>query len=111
VNSNIWILSLAGSIEIATTLILAALGALFTERAGVLNLGIEGMLLTSAITSFLVADASGRNHIYSVGTNANASVSRHSDCSHRTQSARQQKCSRCTKGSRNSIRSGRTLEK
>jgi simple sugar transport system permease protein len=45
--------------SIATTLILAALGALFTERSGVLNLGIEGMLLTSAITSFLVADASG----------------------------------------------------
>jgi simple sugar transport system permease protein len=58
-NSNIWILSLADSMSIATTLILAALGALFTERSGVLNLGIEGMLLTSAITSFLVADASG----------------------------------------------------
>jgi simple sugar transport system permease protein len=35
------------------------LGALFTERAGVLNLGIEGILLTSAISSFLVADSSG----------------------------------------------------
>lgn len=58
-NSNIWILSLADSVAIATTLILAALGALFTERSGVLNLGIEGMLLTSAITSFLVADSSG----------------------------------------------------
>jgi simple sugar transport system permease protein len=46
-------------VAIATTLILAALGALFTERAGVLNLGIEGILLTSAISSFLVADSSG----------------------------------------------------
>ena len=44
---------------IATTLILAALGALFTERAGVLNLGIEGILLTSAISSYLAADSSG----------------------------------------------------
>jgi simple sugar transport system permease protein len=35
------------------------LGALFTERAGVLNLGIEGILLSSAISSFLVADSSG----------------------------------------------------
>lgn len=58
-NSNIWVLASADSVAIATTLILAALGALFTERAGVLNLGIEGILLTSAITSFLTADASG----------------------------------------------------
>ena len=58
-NDNIWILTSADSIAIATTLILAALGALFTERSGVLNLGIEGVLLTSAISAFLAADASG----------------------------------------------------
>ena len=58
-NGNIWVLTSADSVAIATTLILAALGALFTERAGVLNLGIEGILLTSAISSFLVADSSG----------------------------------------------------
>ena len=58
-NSNIWVLASADSVAIATTLILAALGALFTERAGVLNLGIEGILLTSAISSFLAADSSG----------------------------------------------------
>jgi simple sugar transport system permease protein len=58
-NGNIWVLASADSVAIATTLILAALGALFTERAGVLNLGIEGILLTSAISSFLAADSSG----------------------------------------------------
>ena len=42
-NGNIWVLASADSVAIATTLILAALGALFTERAGVLNLGIEGI--------------------------------------------------------------------
>ena len=58
-NGNIWVLSSADSVAIATTLILAALGALFTERSGVLNLGIEGILLTSAISSFLAANSSG----------------------------------------------------
>ena len=58
-NGNIWVLASADSVAIATTLILAALGALFTERAGVLNLGIEGILLTTAISSFLAADSSG----------------------------------------------------
>ena len=58
-NGNIWVLASVDSVAIATTLILAALGALFTERAGVLNLGIEGILLSSAISSFLVADSSG----------------------------------------------------
>ena len=58
-NDNIWILMTGDSLAIATTLVLAALGALFTERSGVLNLGIEGILLTSAISSFLAADSSG----------------------------------------------------
>jgi simple sugar transport system permease protein len=58
-NENIWVLASADSVAIATTLILAALGALFTERSGVLNLGIEGILLTAAISSFLAADTSG----------------------------------------------------
>ena len=56
-NENIWVLMSGDAIAIATTLILAALGALFTERSGVLNLGIEGILLTAAISSFLAADA------------------------------------------------------
>lgn len=58
-NSNIWVLSFADSIALATTLILAALGAMFNERSGVLNLGIEGMLLSAAVSSFLAADGTG----------------------------------------------------
>lgn len=58
-NSNIWVLSFADSIAVATTLILAALGAMFNERSGVLNLGIEGMLLSAAVSAFLSADGTG----------------------------------------------------
>lgn len=58
-NDNIWILMTGDSVALATTLILASLGALFTERSGVLNLGVEGVLLTSAISSFIAADSSG----------------------------------------------------
>jgi ABC-type uncharacterized transport system permease subunit len=59
VNSNIWLLTFADAISIATTLILASLGAMITERSGVINLGVEGMLLMGAVTAFLVGDASG----------------------------------------------------
>jgi len=49
-NSNIWLLTFADAISIATTLILASLGAILTERSGVINLGVEGMLLMGAVT-------------------------------------------------------------
>ena len=39
-NSNIWLLTFADAISIATTLILASLGAILTERSGVINLGV-----------------------------------------------------------------------
>jgi general nucleoside transport system permease protein len=57
VNSNIWVLTMADSVAIATTLILAALGVILNERSGVLNLGVEGMLLMAAVSAFLVSDA------------------------------------------------------
>jgi simple sugar transport system permease protein len=56
VNSNVWILTFADAISIATTLILATIGAILTERSGVINLGVEGILLMGAVTAFLVGD-------------------------------------------------------
>ena len=55
-NSNIWVLTLADSVAIATTLVLAALGVILNEKAGVLNLGVEGILLMAAVSAFLMSD-------------------------------------------------------
>ncbi|MDE2200855.1 MAG: ABC transporter permease [Rhodospirillales bacterium] len=43
----------------ATPLLLAATGELLAERAGVLNLGVEGMMLIGAIAGFAVAHVTG----------------------------------------------------
>jgi len=46
-------------IAAATPLLLAALGELVVERAGVLNLGVEGMMAMGAVTAFAIAHLSG----------------------------------------------------
>ena len=52
-------LLLAALLVAATPILLAALGELVVERAGVLNLGVEGMMITGAICGFAVAVHSG----------------------------------------------------
>lgn len=42
------------AVRIGTILLLAALGELVVERSGVLNLSVEGMMLSGALTGFLV---------------------------------------------------------
>lgn len=53
---------IAATLRVATPLIFATIGEVFTERAGILNLGIEGIMFLGAFAGFAVAakaDAAG----------------------------------------------------
>ena len=50
---------LGATLTIATPLVFGALGAILGERAGVLNLGIEGTMYAGAFVGFYAADRSG----------------------------------------------------
>ncbi|MGD9199820.1 MAG: ABC transporter permease, partial [Desulfobacterales bacterium] len=50
---------MGATMRMATPIIFAALGEILTERAGVLNLGIEGIMLMGAMTGFLFTYSTG----------------------------------------------------
>jgi len=50
---------LAASVRVATPLLLAATGETIAERSGVINLGVEGMMLAGALAATLGASAGG----------------------------------------------------
>ena len=50
-----WLALLATLMVAATPILLAAVGELVVEKAGVLNLGVEGMMITGAICGFIAA--------------------------------------------------------
>ena len=52
-------LILAAGVASGTILLFAAVGEIFAERAGVLNLGVEGMMLIGAVAGFSVTAATG----------------------------------------------------
>jgi general nucleoside transport system permease protein len=52
VNNSLLVVVLASGVAYGTPLLYAALGELLAERSGVLNLGVEGMMLVGAVTGF-----------------------------------------------------------
>lgn len=68
------LLSLLGSsVDSGTPLLLAALGLIINERAGVINLGAEGLMLIAAITGFATAVVT-RNDLVALLAGAAASA-------------------------------------
>ncbi len=51
-NDSVLVLSIASAVVAGTPILLAALGEIITERAGVMNLGVEGMMLVGAVAAF-----------------------------------------------------------
>ena len=53
-NDTVLVLSVVSAISAGTPILFAALGEIMTERSGVMNLGIDGMMLMGAVTGFWV---------------------------------------------------------
>lgn len=53
INAAFLLALLSASLRFATPILLAALGELYTERSGILNLGLEGAMLGGALAGFI----------------------------------------------------------
>lgn len=51
-NDNLFVVLAASAVVYGTPLLYAAVGELLSERSGVLNLGVEGMMLVGAVSGF-----------------------------------------------------------
>ncbi|MEL7104486.1 MAG: ABC transporter permease [Pseudomonadota bacterium] len=58
----------------ATPILLAAIGEMVVEKSGVLNLGVEGMMIVGAISGFAVAVNSGSPWLGFIGAMAGATL-------------------------------------
>lgn len=56
---------LSATIVVGTPILFAAMGELLAERSGILNLGVEGMMLVGAVLGFMITANTG-NHWYGI---------------------------------------------
>lgn len=54
-----WLVILASGVATGTVLLYATVGEIYAERSGVLNLGLEGMMLVGAMLAYKVSAATG----------------------------------------------------
>lgn len=59
-NAELIIPLLAAAIQSGTPILYATLGEILTEKSGVLNLGVEGMMITGALAGFVTAQVTGQ---------------------------------------------------
>ena len=52
-----WLVILASGVATGTVLLFATVGEAYAERSGVLNLGVEGMMLIGAMTAYKMSAA------------------------------------------------------
>lgn len=57
--SDLVVSVLAATVQSGTPILYATLGEILAERSGVLNLGVEGMMMVGALTGFLTTRATG----------------------------------------------------
>ena len=58
-SSEILILLLAATVQSGTPILYATLGEMITEKVGILNLGVEGMMMVGALSGFITALLTG----------------------------------------------------
>ena len=58
-NSEFLVPLLAAAVQSGTPILYATLGEILTERSGILNLGVEGIMLVGALAAFLAARFTG----------------------------------------------------
>jgi general nucleoside transport system permease protein len=57
------LVTIVRAMAVATPLLWASLGETFAERSGVVNLGIEGMMIVGAFVAFVVAHTTGQPYL------------------------------------------------